>query len=132
MNKTKVRISDYTKFPGGRFPTDGEGNATEFRNKFLVPHLNKGYKIVVNLDGVIGYPASFLEEVFGGLVRTNKFTADFINSHIEFKTHEPGNLITIEMIKKYIKSPDDLEWMKIGTIVNKLPSDNNDVPYVNP
>jgi STAS-like domain of unknown function (DUF4325) len=36
---------------------------------FLVPALNANSLVEVALDGAEGYPASFLEESFGGLVR---------------------------------------------------------------
>lgn len=67
-----VRIAvakDFNKFPGGRYPRHGEGNGQDFREKFLLPHLNEGEKIVVVFDDAAGFPASFLEEAFGGLIR---------------------------------------------------------------
>jgi hypothetical protein len=61
--------SDFTPFPAGRFRSIGKGSGEEFRERFLVPALTKGEPTVVILDGTSGYPPSFLEEAFGGLVR---------------------------------------------------------------
>ena len=113
MDKITIKFSDYTKFPGGRFPSDGEGNAQDFRKKYLVPPLKANKFIVLNLDGVIGYPAAFLEEAFGGLVRDEGFDSKFVEEHIELVAYESGLSGPIRLIKKYIKSPDDLKWMKI-------------------
>ena len=112
MEEVLVRVSDYTRFPGGRFSSDGEGNAADFRVKFLVPPLKNGNLVKLNLDGVIGYPASFLEEAFGGLIRNEGFDSEFVEKHIELEALEPGNSGVIRLIQKYIKSPDDLKWMQ--------------------
>ena len=66
----KIAVAkDFNKFPGGRYPKHGEGNGQEFREKFLLPHLSKGKKVEVVFDDAAGFPASFLEEAFGGLIR---------------------------------------------------------------
>ncbi len=68
-----VRVRDYAAAPGGRYRKDGPFSGEEFRDDVLVPRLldavGKNEQVVVELDGVSGYGASFLEEVFGGLVR---------------------------------------------------------------
>ena len=112
LNKIAIKFSDYTMFPGGRYSSDGEGNATDFRKKFLVPPLKDNQYIVLNLDGVIGYPAAFLDEAFGGLVRDEGFDSKFVEEHIELEANESGFSGAIRLIKKYINSPDDLMWMK--------------------
>jgi len=70
--KTQKTINlalQFSRFPGGRFNTDGEFNGEKFREKFLKPALDENKSIVVELDGTAGYGSSFLEEAFGGLVR---------------------------------------------------------------
>lgn len=64
---------DYTKTPGGRYVSQGDYSGEDFRIKILEPKFfeakeNKE-KLIINLDGVYGYPASFLDEAFGGLAR---------------------------------------------------------------
>jgi hypothetical protein len=60
---------DFTEFPGGRYREDGTFSGEEFRNDILIPALNANDRVVVVLDGTAGYPSSFLEEAFGGMIR---------------------------------------------------------------
>ena len=71
---TIVIAKQYTKKPGGRFRKEGEYSGEDFRETILkkeyeISKQNKE-ELVVNLDGGYGYGSSFLEEAFGGLVRT--------------------------------------------------------------
>lgn len=70
---TTLRVRDYAVAPGGRYRKDGPFSGEEFRDDILVPQLlaaaDRNEDVVVELDGVAGYGSSFLEEVFGGLVR---------------------------------------------------------------
>ena len=70
----KISIAkDFSKYPAGRFPEDGPYNGTTFREEMLVPRLNEltaPERLEVTLDGVAGVGSSFLEEAFGGLVRS--------------------------------------------------------------
>ena len=67
-------MSKLRSLPGPRFKSQGEGSGEEFRENHLVPAfeeaLRNGESLYVNMDGAnCGYPTSFLEEAFGGLVR---------------------------------------------------------------
>jgi hypothetical protein len=62
-------VRDFTPFPGGRYRKNGNGSGEDFRERFLVPPLRNGAHVTIDLDGASGYPPSFLEEAFGGLVR---------------------------------------------------------------
>lgn len=69
--KTK-RISvalDFTRTPGGRYVSDGKWSGEEFLKRFLLPALSENDIVEVDLDGVVGFTTSFLEEAFGGAVR---------------------------------------------------------------
>ncbi|MGU3358875.1 STAS-like domain-containing protein [Methylobacterium sp. M6A4_1b] len=65
--------SDFTRTPGGRSGRNGSFNGVEFRTRWLEPALRDAVatneRVVVDLDGVDTYIGSFLEEVFGGLLR---------------------------------------------------------------
>ena len=120
MDKKLIRVSDYTHFPGGRFSTDGEGNAEDFRTEYLVPPLRENQYILLNLDGVNGYPASFLDAAFGGLVRDEGFDSNFVEDHLELQALELGYSSAIRLIKKYIRCPDDLAWLKTKKITSEM------------
>lgn len=74
---TSIKVAqDFSKYPGGRLKTDGPASGERFRDDFLLPALKASDMVVVYLDGVAGYPHSFLEEAFGGLVRVHGLTRD--------------------------------------------------------
>jgi len=76
---SKISIAkDFSDVPVGRTRADGEFTGEKFREEFLVPGLKKASSaapLIVNLNGAEGYPSSFLEEAFGGLVRKGYYTA---------------------------------------------------------
>lgn len=68
---TAVSVArEFTVTPGGRYRRISEFSGEEFRQKLLEPAVRSGQPVVVDLDGVVGYGSSFLEEAFGGIVRT--------------------------------------------------------------
>jgi hypothetical protein len=74
---SKILVADHAPSPGGRYITDGPFSGEWFREKVLGPALGAaiqtGEKLIVELDGTSGYGSSFLEEAFGGLIRTRAF-----------------------------------------------------------
>jgi hypothetical protein len=84
---------DFSPSPAGRTRADGPFNGQRFRDEFLVPALRKAVdeddKVVVNLDGAYSYSSSFLEEVFGGIVRSGNFPAAILTSRLEIKAANP-------------------------------------------
>ena len=110
MEKIINVANDFTPFVGGRYIEDGEGNATEFRQNYLVPLLKKNQRIIIELDGVAGYPASFIDEAFGGLVRENNFSSEFVLDHIEIRSLNGGYEVTKDLIEEHIKKPDEITW----------------------
>ena len=76
-----LRISvrdDFSRFPAGRFITDGPHSGQKFREDVLVPRIadakTRHEKLHIQLDGTLGYGSSFLEEAFGGLIRNRRLT----------------------------------------------------------
>ena len=69
----------FSQYPVGRLRQDGSGSGEEFRDRLLIPLLEKKHsKINVELDDAIGYGSSFLEEAFGGLVRKGYVVKDLL------------------------------------------------------
>lgn len=96
---------DFSRYPAGRYVDDGPYSGQEFRDKFLVPALleNTG-KVLIELDGARGYGSSFLEEAFGGLVRSG-FSADEVLNRFELKSQDSS---LIEEIKGYIHEQSNI------------------------
>ena len=109
--ETLTIATDYSEFPGGRYSEDGEGNATDFRENHLVPLLEKYEPFLVDLDGVVAYPVSFLDEAFGGLVRMKRYTAEQLLKLIVFRATDPDLWVVEKIIKKHIYKPDKETWL---------------------
>lgn len=90
-NTTIVSISsDFSPYPAGRFREDGDASGLAFREDILLPALNDSAVdiLVVSFDGVAGFGSSFLEEAFGGLVRTNNFRYSDLVERLKLTTSE--------------------------------------------
>lgn len=70
---------EFSVTPGGRYRRISDFSGEEFRQTFVEPAVKAGEAVEIELDGVLGYGSSFLEEVFGGIVRVMHWTerADF-------------------------------------------------------
>jgi hypothetical protein len=66
-----------------------------------MPILRSGHKAIIDLDGASGYPPSFLDEAFGGLIREG-FSPQQIKAHLELRAG-PGFATYIDMIWSYIE-----------------------------
>lgn len=90
---------EFTRFPSGRFKKNGDTSGEAFRERFLEPVLREGSEVTVELDGTIGYGSSFLEEAFGGLVRSLKIAPSQLRSKLHIKTSDQS---LVDEIDEYI------------------------------
>lgn len=79
---------DFSPFPAGRKRGDGPYTGEMFREDVLRPKLTEGSRVILDIDGVEGLPSSFLEEVFGGLVRLG-WTPHALKQAVEFRATDP-------------------------------------------
>lgn len=86
---TTLRIADFTKYPGGRYKRISKFSGEEYRDDILLPALKNNDMVVVEMDGVAGYGSSFLDELFGGVVRKMKWHSinDF-DAHIQLHSKD--------------------------------------------
>jgi hypothetical protein len=92
---------DFTKFPGGRYRKHGEGSGEEFREDFLVPAIAAGGSVTIDFQGTFGYPASFIEEAFGGLVRAG-FALATLKRQLVLQTADPKYQVYVDQAWQYI------------------------------
>ena len=86
-NETTINIAkNFSKYPGGRTPADGDYSGARFRDQWLVPALKKYRTVIIEMDGTLGYGSSFLEEAFGGLVRLCGFTPVQLRQSLDLRT----------------------------------------------
>jgi hypothetical protein len=100
-DKTISIARDFSRFPAGRFVADGPYPGEKFRDGILVPALQEASRVVILLDGTLGYGSSFLEETFGGLVRLRGFSANDLRSRLVLKS---GDSSLLNEIWGYIES----------------------------
>jgi hypothetical protein len=86
---------DFSKFPAGRYVTDGEFSGQRFREKLLHPQLKRHKNLIVELDGTAGYGSSFLDEAFGGLVRHNGYSSKELHDRLRIKAFDNSLLLEI-------------------------------------
>lgn len=77
---------DYSRCPGARYEREGDFSGERFRTDFLAPKLREaiasGCQLEVVLDGSAGYSTSFIEEAFGGLIRSDHFSLQEVKAKI--------------------------------------------------
>ena len=98
---------DFSKFPAGRYTEDGPESGQVFRETVLVPALENGGQVCVDLDGTEGYGSSFLEEAFGGLIRKHGFQRSDLGQRLTFVSAEDPSLV-IEISQYLDDAVDDL------------------------
>lgn len=102
---------DFSPIPGARYPKEGDFSGQEFRTKLLSPKLKEAIEkktiLLVDLDGTLGYGTSFLEEAFGGLIRSDKFNLGDIKKHLQFSCKDDPTYI--EEINSYIEDAYERE-----------------------
>jgi hypothetical protein len=82
-----INISkDFSRSPAGRDAADGPFSGQRFREEVLVPALQSGDQLVVDLTGALTFGSSFLEEAFGGLVRVHRFKPAELRDRIRIRT----------------------------------------------
>lgn len=86
--------TEFSRYPAGRFLTDGPFSGEKFRDELLIPLLEKldeDAVLEIKLDGARGYGSSFLEEAFGGLFRKLKsFTLEQFLKKVKLNTSDPS------------------------------------------
>lgn len=108
----KIYISDFTQDPGPRYiRQDIEGEMTS-GEAFYITILNKAFKecfeenkkLILCLDGVSGYPSSFLDEAIGELVYD--FRLENVKRLLEFETRMHKKRVS------QVKEETYIQWEK--------------------
>jgi STAS-like domain of unknown function (DUF4325) len=100
---TQIIVAEqFSRRPVGRYLSDGNSSGEAFRLGHLLPALAEDAPVVVILDGVAGYPSSFLEEAFGGLVRDHGYTPSDLRSRLRLVANDPAFETYKDEIWEYI------------------------------
>lgn len=101
--KTIMIGRDFSTVPAGRTRKDGPYCGECFRDDILIPALAENDSVTVDLAGVEGVGSSFLEEVFGGLVRSGKYAYSDLTSKLHVITTDPLFSMCIPRINQYME-----------------------------
>ncbi|UKV15643.1 STAS-like domain-containing protein [Thalassospiraceae bacterium SW-3-3] len=94
---------DFSPYPSGREKSDGPNSGERFRDDFLVPALQENDVVEIVLDGVKGYPSSFTEEAFGGLIRLGFNKEELLGGKLLVVFHDSAYRGYADDIIHYIK-----------------------------
>lgn len=97
MRENAISLArDFSRHPGPRTTAQGRNSGERFR-RVLVARLKDADVILVDLDGTSGIGSSFLDEVFGGLVRYENFSAADVLRRVKVKSNlDESYLVTIK------------------------------------
>ena len=106
MNSINI-AADFTSSPGARYPEQGKYSGQEFREKHLEPLFRNKQPaeypdVKIELNGLLGYPASFLEEAFGGIARI--IGKEEAAKHFIYHCDEVPEIV--DKIKTYVENAD--------------------------
>ena len=100
--------SDFSNTPGPRYRDEGDYTGEELRQDHLLPLIKQAAEdektITINIDGTHGYLTSFLEEVFGGLIRDDGFSKDQLDTILKIVSEEEPYLL--DDIKEYMEDAE--------------------------
>lgn len=96
---------DYSPYPAGRYRKNSDSSGEEFRERLLIPALKKGGVIHVKFAGAAGYPASFVEEAFGGLVRSG-FRAEELENRLRLEAGGAEYEVYVVQAWQYIRDAE--------------------------
>ena len=108
MSERRIEIAkQFSRYPGGRYRRDGAHSGEAFREDVLLPALKEavksGTRLVVVLDGTEGYPSSFLEEAFGGLIREHDLDPELLETLLVIEADDPVYAPYEGLSRRYMK-----------------------------
>lgn len=100
--------TEFSSRPMGRYRDRGDYSAEAFRDDVLAPKiqeaLDNGEKLNISFDGLNHLGASFLEEVFGGMLRKKMYTYEQLKDTLEITSKQRHFDLYIEQAWEYIES----------------------------
>jgi len=117
MDTIKIRVLDFTEYPGVRYKDQGDDTGEDFYYEKIKPTFEKcireNKKLIVDLDDTAGYASSFLDECFGNLVYDFPYN-EIINRLEIITTQEPDwkDVIFEETLPQWLRKLNDGEPRK--------------------
>lgn len=96
MNRTYKIAIEFSRTPSARNELEGKNPGVKLRQiitPLIKECIGKGVKFYIDFDGAAGYGTSFLEEVFGGLIRVEHLEYEDLKNTLCFISKEEPDLI---------------------------------------
>ena len=95
---------DFSPTPGGRLKVMGPDSGEQFRGRIL-SELKKSPPDTVKIifDGAFGYGSSFLEEAFGGLIRSTKVSLSEARLRLILEANSKKNQTYVKEAWQYME-----------------------------
>lgn len=92
MEPLRIKVIDFTQNPGPRYIRQDKDGCSTSGEAFYIQKLNAAFaqavkenrKLILELDGVSGYPSSFLDEAIGELVYD--FSLEIVSKSLVLET----------------------------------------------
>lgn len=134
MEEIRIKVLDFTENPGPRYIRQDKPGDFTSGEAFYLQKLNSAFaeaflnnkKLILELDGVAGYPSSFLDEALGELV--HDFGLENVSKFLEFETFMFKRRVTQVKEETY---PQWEERRKRNDQIVHSPGLNNMVYYIN-
>ncbi len=99
--KHKLKIADFTKYPGGRYKKYGPGSGEEYRKEHLLPALNKHDLVELDLSGVYAFSPSFVSEITDQVIRAGLLSHEEYCRRISFVSDKENKHYIKKMFEAY-------------------------------
>ncbi|WJD61540.1 STAS-like domain-containing protein [Pseudomonas kurunegalensis] len=76
-------VSKYTDTPIGRDALDGPKNGSDYRDNYVIPALDDYQRVKLDFTKTMGTTPSFLEEIFGGIIRKRVLGPQELKARVE-------------------------------------------------
>jgi len=97
MEQKKYKFTEeFTKYPGGRHKKDGPYSGEQFREEVLEPMFASGGGIEIDMTGVLGVPASFIDESFAEIAK--KYGKEKFLATIKVFSNDNANIFAEVML----------------------------------
>ena len=134
MEQIRVKVLDFTENPGPRYKRQEQDGDSTSGEVFYLQMLNSAFaqafrdnkQLVLELDGVSGYPSSFLDEAIGELVFD--FTLDIVSKFLVFETVIYKR--RVNQVKKETYPQWEERRMRNDMVVHS-PDVSGDICYIN-
>ena len=104
--KHKLKIADFSEYPGGRYRKYSVDSGEEFREDYLIPALEKHDLVEIDISQVYTYAPGFVDEITAGVIREGHLTHKEFCRRISFVSDKPNEFFIKDMFEAFRDEQD--------------------------